>query len=365
MIRLITVSLLLLLLCPAAMAERIKDIVDIKGVRGNPLTGTGVVVGLNGTGDNSTTAKRMLANALRRQKIVVDPSDLDSKNIAAVIVRAELGPFHREGQRIDLTVSAFGNTTSLQGGTLLVTELTGLDGKVYAVGEGEISVGGFAASGETASITKNHTTVGGIPSGATVEREETAQFVDAKTGELTLLLSNPDFTTAKNIAAAINVEQPDCATACDAGSVALRLPDDLPPRKLAEFISQIGELKVKVDSPAVVVIDEKTGTIVVGENVMVSTVGISLGSLSIVISEEKSVSQPPPFAPKSANTEVVNQTNLHVSEEKGAIRVIRKGVSVAELARALNAMGVSPRDLASIFRTLKKQGALQAQLKTM
>jgi len=350
---------------PAVGAERIKDIVDIKGVRGNPLQGYGVVVGLAGTGDDSALAKRMLANILRKQNLVVEPKDLGGKNIAAVMIRAELGPFTREGAAIDVTVSTMDKSTSLQGGTLLVTELSGADGHVYAVAEGAISVGGFSAGGENARVSKNHTTVGAIPNGATVEKEETATFVDEKTRTITLLLRNADFTTAKRIAEAVNEAYKGAATADDAGSVSVQLPSNLTRAGVSEFIATIGQLTVEVDNQAVVVIDEKTGTIVVGENVMISTVAISQGNLSIITKEIKDVSQPLPFS--GGQTEVTTDTNIEVVESAPpeVLHVVNKTVSVADLARALNAMGVTPRDLVSIFRTLKAQGALQAQLKTM
>ena len=354
-----------LVACLPASAERIKDIVDIKGVRGNLLQGQGVVVGLAGTGDDSALGKRMLANILRKQNLVVEPRDVSGKNIAAVVVHAELGPFTREGATIDVTVSAVDKSTSLQGGTLMITELNGADGKVYAVAGGAISVGGFTAGGQNARVSKNHVTVGAIPNGATVEKEETATFVDDKTRTITLLLRNADFTTAKRIAAAINETYTSAATADDAGSVSVQLPANLTRSGVSEFIATIGQLTVEVDNQAVVVIDEKTGTIVVGENVMISTVAISQGNLSIITKEIQEVSQPLPFS--AGRTEVTTDTNIEAIESAPAqaLHVVNKTVSVADLARALNAMGVTPRDLVSIFRTLKAQGALQAQLKTM
>jgi len=361
---LVACGLCLLFASPAA-AERIKDIVDIKGVRGNPLQGYGVVVGLAGTGDDSVLAKRMLANILSKQKLPIAPKDLGGKNIAAVMVHAELGPFTREGATVDVTVSTMDRSTSLQGGTLLVTELSGADGHVYAVAGGAISVGGFVAGGENARVSKNHATVGSIPNGATVEKEEPATFVDDKTRTITLLLRNADFTTARRIAEAVNETHADAATADDAGSVIVQLPSSLRRSEISEFIAAIGQLTVEVDNQAVVVIDEKTGTIVVGENVMISTVAISQGNLSIITKEIKDVSQPLPFS--DGRTEVTSDTNIQAVEDAPheALRVVNKTVSVADLARALNAMGVTPRDLVSIFRTLKAQGALQAQLKTM
>ena len=350
----------------SAQAERIKDIVDIKGARGNPLQGYGVVVGLAGTGDDSALGKRMLANILRKAKLVVEPADLGSKNVAAVMVRAELGPYTGEGATIDVTVSTMDKSTSLQGGTLLVTELVGADGTVYAVAEGAISVGGFTVSGEAASVTKNHVTVGAIPNGAIVEKEEQATFVDEKTNTITLMLRNPDFTTAKHIAAAVNAAYPDSAVADHAGAVTVQLPSTLTRAKISEFIATVGQLNVAVDNEAVVVIDEKTGTIVVGENVTISTVAISQGSLSFMIKEDKDVSQVPSFS-NGGQTTVTDNTSVQAAEkhDHDPVKVMARTVSVAKLASALNAMGISPRDLVSIFRTLKTQGALQAQLKTM
>jgi len=345
-----------------ARGERIKDIVDIQGVRSNPVWGYGIVVGLNGTGDNSETSKRALANILRRSGLKLTPDDISSKNIASVLVTAELGPFARLGSTIDVTVSAIGDAESLQGGTLLITPLVGADGQVYAVAQGPVLVGGFTASGESASVTKNHPTVGRIPAGATVENEELAQFVE--NGKITLHLRNPDFKTADSIAAAINAIYPDAAIAVDAGTVRVVIPEGISRANLAGFIDRIGQLQVEVDSAALVVINERTGTIIVGQNVGISTVAISHGNLSVVTEEKDFVSQPLPFS-QTGTTEKTHRTKITAVEGRGPLHVVPRQVSVSELARALNAMGLTPRDLIAIFEALRDAGALQARLKVM
>ena len=360
--RLLLVILVVLLAAAAAPAERVKDIVDIKGVRGNPLWGYGLVVGLNATGDDSQASRRALANVLRRSGLVVEPDDLKSKNIASVMVTAELPPFARLGATIDVTVSALGSATSLQGGTLLMTPLTGADGQAYAVAQGALSIGGFSASGQSASISKNHSTVGRIPNGATVEKEELATYVEK--GEITLQLKNPDFTTAQRIAQALKQVFSVTASADDAGTVRIKVPDKLSPSEITGFIDRLGGISVEVDQPALVVINERTGTIVVGENVGISTVAISHGNLSITTEEKDFVSQPAPFS-KTGTTEKMQRTRIEATEEKGSLYVVPRRVTAAELARALNAMGLSPRDLISIFEALRQAGALQAQLKVM
>jgi flagellar P-ring protein FlgI len=358
----VLVAGLVLAAAPVA-AERIKDIVDVKGVRSNPLQGYGLVVGLNGTGDASVVSQRMLTNLLRRSGLVFNPSDVASKNIAFVSVTAELGPFARAGTPIDVTVSAVGNATSLQGGTLLITPLEGADGQVYAVAQGSPVLGGFAAAGAKSSITQNHATVGRIPNGATVEREELGSLLD-EGGAVTLVLRNPDFATAESMREAINAAFPASAESVDAQAVRVRVPARLPRGELVAFIQRVGALDVKVDAPAIVVINERTGTIVVGENVGISTVAIAHGNLSIITQEKESVSQPSPFS-RTGSTEKTQHTEITAVEEKGTLAVVPRKVSVADLARALNAMGLTPRDMISIFEALRQAGALQAQLKVM
>jgi len=339
------------LIAPAASAERIKDIVDIQGVRSNPLQGYGLVVGLAGTGDTTDLTPRALANVLRRQGLSVDPQDLDGQNVASVIVRAELPPFAGRGQRIDVEVSTIGDATSLQGGTLLITPLRGADARVYAVAHGPVVTGGFAAAGQASSVSKNHPTVGRIPGGANVEREEPATFV--QNGTLTLNLKNPDFSTAEDIRAAIDAVFPAAAETLDAGTVRIQVPQGLSRSRVAALIDRVGLLEVNVDAPALVVINERTGTIIVGENVGISTVAISHGNLSIVTQEKDYVSQPLPFA-RAGTTARTHRTDITAIEEEGPLSVVDRKVSVQELARALNAMGLTPRDLIAIFQALKQ-----------
>ncbi len=342
--------------------ERIKDIVDIQGVRSNPVWGYGLVVGLNGTGDGAEPSKRALANILRKSGLKLTPDDISSENIASVLVTADLGPFARQGSTIDVTVSAIGDAESLQGGTLLITPLMGADGEVYAVAQGPLSVGGFSASGDSASVSKNHPTVGRIPGGAHVEREELAEFI--QNGKIMLNLRNADFSTADTIAKSINASYKHAAHAVDAGTVRVTIPPKLTKADLASFIDKIGQLQVEVDNTALVVINERTGTIIVGQNVGISTVAISHGNLSVVTEEKDYVSQPQPFS-DTGTTEKTNRTDITAVEEQASLHVVPRQVSVSELARALNAMGLTPRDLISIFEALRKAGALQAKLEIM
>jgi flagellar P-ring protein precursor FlgI len=343
-------------------AEQIKDITDIKGVRGNPLHGFGLVIGLNSTGDNAAASKQAMASYLRRLGIVLKPEDLTSKNIASVIVTAELGPWARLGSRIDVTVSAIGSASDLQGGELLMTELRGADGQVYAVAQGAISTGGFTATGDKASIVKNHPTVARLPGGARVEREELGHYVER--GEATLLLRNADFATATGIAEAINKLHANSSYAVDPGTIRVKLPSTVNEKNVSGFLARIGKLEVDSEMPAVVIINERTGTIIVGANVGISKVAISHGNLSIVAEERESASQPLPFT-RAGTTEKLRQTRLKTIEEKGTINVVNRTVTVSDMARALNAMGLTPRDLIAIFEALKQAGALQAELKTM
>jgi flagellar P-ring protein precursor FlgI len=347
--------------------ERIKDIVDIQGIRSNPLTGTGLVIGLAGTGDTTQPSAQMLANLLRDAGVVLSPSALTGGNVAVVMVTAELGPFAREGSRIDVDVSSVADAKSLQGGMLLSTALKGLDRQVYAVAQGGISIGGWAAAGEKAAVTKNHQTVGRIPDGAIVEKEELATFVEHIAGQryITLNLRNSDFSTVERISKAIDATYPDSAVAADAGTVTVKVPAEIPQTDIASFIDDITKAEVTVDVPAVVVINERTGTIVVGENVGVSAVAISQGSLVVKVRETARVSQPiAPFS-DAGTTEVIPETVVAVEEKDAHLIPVAKAVTVSELAKVLNAIGVTPRDLIAIFNALKRAGALQAKLVIM
>ena len=346
----------------SACGERIKDIADIQGVRGNPILGYGLVVGLSGTGDSSTASQQALSSILGNMGLVIDPRNLSSENIASVVVTAQLPPFGRKGSTIDVAVSAFGDASSLQGGTLLMTPLLGADKQPYAVASGSITVGGFLASGQEASVTKNHTTVGRIPGGATIEKEEIADWFE--NGLITFNLHNPDFATAGRVAKAINSVFPNSSSAEDAGTVSVMIPKKLRKADLTDFVTKINSLEVKVDMPALVVINERTGTIVVGQNVGVSMVAITHGSLTIVTEEKDFVSQPLPFSEKG-KTDKMHRTELQAIEGPGSLHIVPRQVSVSELARAFNAMGLTPTDLIAIFQALRDAGALQARLKIM
>lgn len=347
---------------------RIKDIVDVQGLRSNPLYGIGLVVGLAGTGDTSSPSQRILTNIYRDFGLNFTPKDLSSGNIAVVMVTAKLGPFARKGSRIDVDVSSIGDAKSLQGGVLLPTELKGLDGQVYAVTQAAgVSIGGWAASGDKSSITKNHQTVGRIPDGAIVEQEETATFVEYIQNHryVTLNLRNNDFSTAERIGKAINQIYPGSAVAVDAGTIKVKVPDEIDDSGVTGFLDEIRRPEVQVDVPAVVVINERTGTIVVGENVGISAVAISQGSLVVKIKETEIVSQPTAPFSDAGTTEKVPETMIAVEEKQGYLIPVSRAVTVSELSKALNAIGATPRDLIAIFNALKQAGALQAKLVLM
>ncbi|MHC4534578.1 MAG: flagellar basal body P-ring protein FlgI [Planctomycetota bacterium] len=346
--------------------ERIKDIVDIQGVRSNPLTGVGLVIGLASTGDSTLLSRQMLTNMLRDSGLVLQPSDFTGGNIAVVWVTAELGPFAREGSRIDVDVSAIGDAKSLQGGKLLPTELKGLDGQVYAIADGGVSIGGWTATGDQASITKNHQTVGRIPGGAVVEKEEIAIFIENIGGYrlITFNLRNSDFSTAEQISKAINQDYSNSTIVVDAGTVKVKVPSEISQAEISGFIVDITKHEVKVDVPAVVVINERTGTIVIGENVGISAVAISQGSLVVKIKEMPIISQPTAPFSDAGQTAVVQDTLIGI-EEKGHLIPMSRSVTVSELAKSLNGIGATPTDLIAIFNALKKAGALQAKLVIM
>jgi flagellar P-ring protein precursor FlgI len=369
---LILLLVILLSFVGVGQCERIKDIVDIQGIRSNPLVGTGLVIGLAGTGDSTALSRQMLTNILRSSGLVLPPAALASDNIAVVMVTAELGSFAHEGSRIDVDVSAIGDAQSLQGGILLPTTLKGLDGEgfdgqVYAVAQGPVSIGGWAASGDKASITKNHQTVGRIPGGAIVEKEELSTFVEYLGGHrfVTLNLRNEDFSTADRISRVINQTYPNSAAVLDAGTIKVKVPAEIGRPGIAGFIHEITKLEVTVDVAAVVVINERTGTIVVGEKVGISAVAISQGSLVVKIKEMEIVSQPTAPFSDAGTTEIVPDTTIGVEEDEGYLIPVARVVTVADLAKTLNAIGATPRDLIAIFNALKKSGALQAKLVIM
>jgi flagellar P-ring protein FlgI len=349
---------------PAFGKSRIKDIVEFEGVRENMLVGYGIVVGLNGTGDalrNVPMTKQSLEAMLERLGVNVRDAQLNTKNVAAVMVTAKLPPFAAAGAQIDATVSALGDAKSLLGGTLLVTPLMGADGQAYAVAQGTVQTGSISAGGASgSSVSKGVPTAGRIAGGAVVEREIGFQL--AQMGQLRMTLRNPDFTTARRIADAVNARFPGAALAENPTIVAIRPTNG---QDMMTFVAQVENLSVEPDAPAKVVIDEVAGVIVMGENVRVSTVAIQQGDLTITVRESPAVSQPPPFA-RAGQTAVVPQSEVSVEEETGRQFVtIRSGASLASLVAGLNALGVTPRDMISILQTIKAAGALQADIEVM
>ncbi len=347
------------LLITFSHAERIKDIASFEGVRDNQLIGYGLVVGLDGTGDKGQAAIQSIANMLRRMGLTLHAEDIKSKNIAAVVVTAILPPFAKPGKKVDVLVSTIGDAKSIQGGTLLLTPLKGPDGKVYALAQGPVSIGGFAAEGEAASLQKNHPTAGKIPAGATIEREPFFTLGDGN--EIRLFLHKSDFATADEISRQINnALKGTYAFPIDPSSVKLLIPPVYKDR-IVTLITKVDMLEVDVDMPAKIIINERTGTIIIGDNVKISPVAIAHGSLAIEIKEEPKVSQPGPFASEKAETILVPRTDIKVEEQKASLVEV-SGVTLGEIVRALNALGVTPRDLISILQALKSAGALNAEL---
>ncbi len=349
-----------------AEAVRIKDITTVEGVRENSLIGYGLIVGLNGTGDKSQTTftVQTLVNMLNKMGINLDPSTVKVKNVAAVIVTAKLPPFMRAGSRIDVVVSSLGDATSLSGGTLLLTPLKGPDQQVYAVAQGPISVGGFVGGLGTDVVQKNHPTVGTLTGGALVEKEVENAFVNQD--RITLLLRQQDFTTATRVAQAINTRLGEQTTAStvDAGTVRFQVPEHYMGR-LVDLIGVVEGLDVEVDLPAKVVVNERTGTIVMGSQVRISDVAISHGSLTVRVKTRLKASQPAPFAPEGSETLLISEEEVSVTEEKDRLTVVREGATIGGVVRGLNDIGVTPRDLVSILQAIKSAGALQAELEIL
>ncbi len=351
---------------PAAAASRIKDIIQFEGVRDNMLVGYGLVVGLNGTGDTLADGhftKQSLQAMLNRLGVKPTNSGLDSKNVAAVMVTATLPPFARKGSRIDVTISSLGDSSSLLGGTLLVTPILGADGEVYAVSQGQLAVGGFAASGSAETVVKGVPTSARIANGAIVEREVNFDLSSLKTVKMTL--RNPDFTTARRVAQAINAFLgTSAARPSDPTTVQLRVPKDYRDNVVG-LLTDIEQLRIVPDQLARIVIDEQSGIIVMGKNVRISTVAIAQGSLTIRITESPQVSQPGPFAEVGATT-TVNRTDINV--DSGAdqrLAVVNEGVSLQEMVDGLNALGIGPRDMITILQAVKAAGAMQASIEVL
>jgi len=387
--------LLVLALASPGWSTRLKDIASLKGIRSNQLVGYGLVVGLNGTGDSSNNvdfAIRSTLNMLERMGVHVERerfTNIKLKNVAAVMVTANLPPFARLGSKIDVVISSIGDAKSLQGGTLLLTPLQGVDNQVYALSQGPIAVGGYVASGAAGGgVTKNHPTVASISKGAIIEREVQVRLEDKK--ELFLALYNSDFTTAEKVKERINrFAGADLARSLDSGTIRISIPEGHQANP-AEWIAAIEKLEVTPDATAKVIVNERTGTIVMGENVRISTVAVAHGNLSIQIKENYNVSQPLPFAPGAlpgasgrgvtpggvptpggvkgpivapgGATVVTPDSDVSVKEEGNKLMVVPQGANLGELVQSLNAIGVTPRDLISILQTIKSAGALQADL---
>lgn len=349
-----------------AKTTRIKDIVDIESVRDNQLIGYGLVVGLNGTGDslgNSPFTEQSLVAMLERLGVNVRGQNLNTGNVAAVMVTATLPPFSNQGSKIDVSVSALGDAADLRGGTLLVTPLMGADGEVYAVAQGSVMVSGFSAGGDAGGVTQNIPTAGRVPAGAIIEQE--IDFNLNELQEVRLALRNPDFTTSRRIAQAINgFASQNLARAENGASVVLRRPSGYS-GSIVDLITDIEQLPVQPDQVARVVIDERSGVIVMGADVKVSTVAIAQANLTVKITETPQVSQPNPFA-EQGTTEVVPRTDIEVNSGPNAkLAVVETGVTLQDLVTGLNRLGVPPRDVITILQAIKASGALQAEIETL
>ena len=343
----------------SAQGARIKDLAQVSGNRTNQLVGYGLVVGLSGTGDKrgSDFTVQSIFNMLDKMGVRVDKATLKPKNVAAVMVTAQMPVSAKPGGRLDVTVSSLGDSSSLLGGVLLVTPLKGVDGNIYAIAQGSLLVGGVSAGGAGASVSKNITTVGMIPGGANVERAVPFSFNDQS--DLTLTLRSPDFSTATRMAKRVNESLGSAlATAVDAGTVRLAVPPGHQ-GNLTQLVASIENIQVTPDSRARVVVDEKTGTVVLGQNVQISPVAVTQGNLQIQIQESADVSQPMPFS--QGKTVATPQTTIGVNEENRKLKMI-EGATLQELVEGLNALGATPRDLISILRTLQSSGALAADL---
>jgi flagellar P-ring protein precursor FlgI len=347
--------------CMASVTTRIKDITYVQGTRENQLYGYGLVIGLAGSGDTITFefTQQVAVNLFEKLGVLITKDEFRSRNIAAVMVMANIPPFARPGEKIDVTVSSLGDAKSLEGGILLQTPLQGADNEIYAVAQGAISIGGYNVGAEGQSVRKNHANTATIPGGAIVEKEiPLSLFIDSA---INLVLRDPDFTTAHRLANSINLKFPNIACAQDAAIVRIEPPEEFRTRNtVVHFISMLEELTVSPDNMARIIINERTGTIVAGENVRISTIAIAHGNLSITITERPEVSQPLPFS--EGETVVVPRSDIEVEEEVAKLNIIPEGVTISEVARALNVLGVTPRDLISIFQAIKRSGALHAEL---
>jgi len=363
-IQMLIASIIILLLCSSANAERIKDISSISGIRGNPLVGYGLVVGLDGSGDNSDYTSQSFKTMLARLGVQLPLNvQAKSKNVAAVAIQAELPAFARPGQQIDVTVSSIGNAKSLRGGTLLLSPLKGADGNVYAIAQGNLVVSGFGAEGADGSkITVNIPVAGRIPNGASVEVESPSMF--NQDNSMTLLLHRNDFTTAKRIADVINKSvSMGTAHPVDAGAVKVSVPTEFGAR--VQFLSYIENLSLNPgEEAAKIVVNSRSGTIVIGKHVVVGPAAVAHGNLTVNISEQENVSQPNAFSEEGRTVETTEST-VSVDQERGTMFMLNKGVSLEEIVHMINQVGAAPGDLMAILEALKEAGALSADLEVI
>ncbi len=351
---------IILIISNNSPAARIKDVARIYGVRSYRLIGYGLVTGLPGTGDKEQTvfSIQSLTNMLQRYGVNVDPSKIRVRNVAAVMVTADIPPFAKPGMKIDALVSSIGDAKSLQGGVLLLTPLRAIDGKVYAIAQGPISIGGgFFAGGAGAKVSKNITTTGRVINGAIIERELPFHLALNK-DSISIVLNSPDFSTANNIAKVINHNLgKNIARAIDPTTIKVSVMEK---DNIVDFLARLENMDVPVETKAKVVINERTGTVVIGKDVKISTVAIAHGGLSIVIKETPKVSQPLPFS--TGETIVTPETKIEIKEEKKPLFIVPKTATISELVKALNAIGGTPRDLIAILQAIKEAGALQAEI---
>ena len=344
-------------------AARLKDMASIKGVRSNQIIGYGLVVGLQGTGDAEGTqfTNQSLRSLLARMGVALDPAQIRIANVAAVMVTATLPPFARAGGKIDAVISSVGDATSIEGGTLLMTPLRGTDGEIYAIAQGALAVGGFSVQGGGSSVSQNHPTVGTLVGGALVEREVPYSIANKETFEVAL--HDPDFTTAKRTAEKINATfSASVAQARDSGTLDVRIPEAYADNVVG-FLAQMETVEVEKDGRARIILNERTGTIVMGDRVRISTVAVSHGNLTVVVNTTNQVSQPAPFS-DGVTTEVEN-AEIEAFEEEANLSVLEENVTIGDLVRGLNALGTTPTDLISIIQAIKASGALSAEVEMM
>ena len=347
---------------PTNPEVRIKDLVDVEGARSNQLVGVGIVVGLQGTGDKAQVTSQMMGNMMQQFGVTIDPKALSTKNAAAVTIMADLPAYVREGQPIDVIVNAMADAKSLQGGTLLQTPLKAADGTIYAVAQGPVLVGGYAVQGASGSVSKNIATVGRIPGGAIVERGVPADFSTG--GQIALLLRNPDFTTAQRIADVVNSAFGPIAALSDAGRVLMNIPGEYMAAPSA-FLARMEKLSLKPDSRAKVAINERTGTVVMGGEVKISSIAVAHGGLTVSVKETPSVVQPEAFS--QGVTAIESRTDIQVDENSNNRQLVAlpATTTVGELVDALNSIGASPRDVIAILQAVNQAGALHGELINM